>query len=375
MKKFLPYIIVALAVTGCIYPYDADVSKEINRIVIEGDILIGDTTDINISRVLSLNATNTSYGVVGEVWVEDDAGGRYNTFARVGNDFKINTCDASDALKYRLALNIMDPDTQVYNQYYSEWQAVRPAPTIDDLTFEAYEDYLYIYASMSSQDTSACYRWDYEENWKFHTKYRATIMWDPENEVYIEINGDPENYWCWDSYLSKESGLAIAESLKDGKLVKHFVRAISTNDVRIQTYYAFTMKLRSISKDCYTYLYNLQQNSNFSGSLFQTIPSDVPGNIYAESDGVEQPVGYIEATKVRMDRLFIGEGYYYAKQYTGDVFDATGRNPRSLYYNGYLPYNGDNLTNVYYWAPARCLDCIKAGGTKDIPEWWPEDQR
>ena len=51
VRKYLySAVAVLLGVSSCIYPYDADISKETDQtIVIEGEVLVGGTTTIRLS--------------------------------------------------------------------------------------------------------------------------------------------------------------------------------------------------------------------------------------------------------------------------------------------------------------------------------------
>ena len=50
MKKFLYLTSLALALAGCIYPFDAGVATEDSGgLVVEGDILIGDLARVSLS--------------------------------------------------------------------------------------------------------------------------------------------------------------------------------------------------------------------------------------------------------------------------------------------------------------------------------------
>ena len=55
MKKFLYLTSLALALAGCIYPFDAEVATEDSGgLVVEGDILIGDLARVSLSCVRPL---------------------------------------------------------------------------------------------------------------------------------------------------------------------------------------------------------------------------------------------------------------------------------------------------------------------------------
>jgi hypothetical protein len=95
MKKFLYLTSLALALAGCIYPFDAGVATEDSGgLVVEGDILIGDLARVSLSCVRPFG--EYSKGVSGNVWIEDEDGNQYIEDANKFSDsFTINMEQAS----------------------------------------------------------------------------------------------------------------------------------------------------------------------------------------------------------------------------------------------------------------------------------------
>ena len=126
MKKFLFLTSLALALAGCIYPFDAEVaSEDSGGLVVEGDILIGDLARVSLSCVRPFG--EYSKGVSGNVWIEDEDGNQYIEDANKFSDsFTINMEQASPDKRYRLRVRLMNPVTgSSSTDYTSDWLEVR----------------------------------------------------------------------------------------------------------------------------------------------------------------------------------------------------------------------------------------------------------
>ena len=77
---------LALAAVSCIYPFTPETEDGSGALVIEGDILIGKETVVQLSRTAPIDnpESGTDYPI-GKVWVEDNAGTIYNGVADLAN--------------------------------------------------------------------------------------------------------------------------------------------------------------------------------------------------------------------------------------------------------------------------------------------------
>ena len=67
MKKNICYIIVSVLLTGCIYPYTADIEEaEVARdLVIDANILLGNTSYVSLTYLQPLEVGKQNYGFAG----------------------------------------------------------------------------------------------------------------------------------------------------------------------------------------------------------------------------------------------------------------------------------------------------------------------
>lgn len=374
MKKFLLMTSIALALVGCIYPYDAEVSEsDANGLVVEGDILIGDVARITLSCVRPLD--ENAKGVSGNVWIEDEDGNQYIEDANKFSDsFTIDMYQASPDKRYRLKVRLLNPvEGSTSTDYSSDWLEVQPAPSFDELDYVVGDNTIDLRLGLSSPGGSGCFRWDFDEIWQFHAPIQATHTYDPEYGVYIKYKDYTPYYWCWAYAGSYQAGLAIARSVGGERITGHDFYKISRDNMRLQTLYYIEVKARGISQECYDYLHTIEINSTNTGSLTNPEPSQILGNIHSDTDPDEVVIGYIEASRIATKSLYIDSGYYREGHTNYETF-LPNQDPEVLnnfYYRGFRPAYPFNSETAIEWTERRCVDCTAMGGSKNKPSFWP----
>lgn len=372
MKKFLFLTSLALALAGCIYPFDAEVaSEDSGGLVVEGDILIGDLARVSLSCVRPFG--EYSKGVSGNVWIEDEDGNQYiEDASKFSDSFTINMEQASPDKRYRLRVRLMNPVTgSSSTDYTSDWLEVQPAPSFDKLDYVVDENSIDLKLSLSSPGGSGCFRWDFDEIWQFHAPLQATHTYDPEQGIYIKYKDYTPYYWCWAYMGSYQAGLAIAKSTGGERIVDHDFYSISRDNLRLQTLYYIEVKARGISQECYDYLHTIEVNSTSTGSLTNPEPSQILGNIHSDTDPDEVVIGYIEASRIATKSIYIEAGYYREGHTRYETFHPDPERLNQFYYNGFRPAFPEQSETDIVWIEQRCVDCVAMGGSKYKPPFWP----
>lgn len=378
-------MVTALAVAGCIYPFDIDESYYSGGLVVEGDILVGGITWVKLSTVQPLTAGSGTGEATGIVWVEDENGREYRDPSQVrGSSFRIDMTNAPVNTRYRLRIHLASPVRgSSSTAFRSEWLEVQKAPNIDAVEYDYDRDNVNLRLSLSSPGGSGCFRWDYEEIWEFHSAVFSDVMYNvgqgtftPYSSIYED--GNPY-YWCWGRASSSQVGLAIAKTTGGERLVDRPLFSIPRSDIRLQTLYYLKVTARDISETCYEFLHAIQVNSTSTGSLTTPDPSLIVGNIRSESDSTEVVTGYIEACSVAVKEIYIDNELYKQPPFSWEpVVPATDvATLDELYRLGMRPFEqvpgGDEKS--YQWGSRSCIECTAAGGTKDKPDFWPTDHR
>lgn len=378
MKKII-YILAALfAVSSCIYPFSPDVMGTGEGLVVEGDVLIGDISVFTLSSVRPLNGDVTSQPN-GTVWVEDEQGNKYKSYSEKDRKIYVDLTKAPADRKYRIHVLLSNPGEKWDPEYVSGWRYPQPEPVISGVDLEPSESELYLTLSLQSPEgSSGCYRWDYELDWEYNADYQASFLYDPDNNALIDLSktGQPNPYYiCYSHSFSTETGLAIAKTLQGQGLYGHEFHRISRWSPIASRRMAALVKARIISEDCYEYLNTLRETSDYTGSLFTTIPSGMQGNIRSVRDSTHLAVGFIEVSHVAERRRFFDVAPYYYRKAPAEKpevpeYDQAHPDMRSWYNVGYRPVDDLGEGGAVRWIKSRCVDCRELGGVTTPPEYW-----
>lgn len=381
MKKYVIYILVALAVSACIYPYDAEPAGEVpERLVISGDILIGEMTQVDLGYVMPLSTSayelRKAEAPEATVTVESDNGQSYRGVRGKDGRYTVDTRNAPDNARYRLAVKLADD-----REYTSPWSGVNQAPEIVDLWYEVDDENMRLFCTLDGRDSLWNFCWDYEEVWEYHAYFMPDVLYINDT-TYLESRMFKDYYYCWNTRQSTESGLASADGLTVNKITGNNFHSLSRSDNRMSYLYSIQLTVRGLSSDARVYMEHQRLMSNGTGDLFSPIPSEMRGNIRCVTNPDEQVVGFISVCERASHRIFINVSpYHKSRENPNDLLffpepDEDGNyNLDALYvYNSPVTFDGEapTKTNVI-WGPKRCVDCRVWGGTKTKPEWWPND--
>ncbi len=381
--KHISYILAPLMLlfTSCIYPFEPEGIKETSGIiVIEGDIIAGGTSFFLISYSQELTDITTLKSIVhAKVSVESSSGeviqGRI-TYRNSQNVFNIDTRNLDIDQKYRLSVLMNDGE-----QYYSTWQTVEISPEIDSLSFYPDEtnEVMRFYVSTHGDDNQRYYKWTYKEDWEYHSHYNSFFFYDYATDAVYEYPGTMNRYYCWNNDYSTSIMVTNTKDLTDNRLINHEIYSVGRTNNKISYIYSVEVYQQVISEEAYTYWVTLSKNSDDAGGLFSPQPSELRGNIYCAGDSTKPVLGYVGASTVTSKRIFVDQRKTLFWRRTEDC-DAP-MILSSLDWRKYYNYGYDVVDKVeegmgvfsVYWAPVRCVDCTKKGGTKLKPSFWPND--
>ena len=396
MKRLSIYILTACMAVCCVYPFNPELpAGQTERLVIGGDIIIGGSTEISVSRVFPLSSEYYEPAKVyprASVVIQQEGSQETVSGVPYGNGIYILKTEKLDpAASYRLSVSV-DGKT-----YLSPWAKALPAPRITSLNYAADDKNVNVLLSLDGGQDASDFRWTYVETWEYSADFVPSLMYleyggeyseDPE-EIYRARTDADDYFYCWNSSSNTEYCLATAAGLSSNRVEKQNFLQIPRSSKKMSVLYSIEVKARSISHDAYAFLDNIKESSNISGSLFTPVPSDIRGNIRNAADTSEFVIGYVSVVTESSKRYFIDA----AK----DELFKRDEDPESLkffpfpdedgvynFYNLYktgnrpvgtaVPGDVPTKTNVY-WAPSRCTDCRTLGGSKTKPSYWPNDHK
>lgn len=389
-----------LSLSACIYPFEADLDGVVdNRLVIDGDIVVGGETMVAVSRLSPLTgmlSADKLYPSV-SVCVEEKGGSKYDGARYAAGKYSVDTRKLDPDGTFRMVVTNLEDG----RRYVSSWQKCLHSPAIISLFHELKDDSVDLCASIQARDDAGHFKVTFEETWEYSADYRPDWMFDPEAATKVKPGMDPEDpsriyrkpyasenyYYCWASAKPLEFQLSTVEGLQSTVIDKLIYKNIARTNLKMQIMYSSLVTVSPLSKDAYEFLDNMQRVSNLSGSLFSPVPSDVRGNLRCESDTSEFVIGFVSVYQVAQQRFFLDceKNKVYIKNYDPSSFlflpvadEDEKYNFLQQYESGQRPVytvirdDTPSKTNMY-WAPRRCTDCRALGGNKIKPSYWPND--
>jgi hypothetical protein len=378
MKSKLRIIIYGLFVIiafTCKKPYEPPAIKAVNNfLVVDGIINTApnSTTTITLSRTRRLIDTVLNIPELSaQVYIESNSGNRY-TLQESGDGKYSSLLTLNTSATYRL--NII---TANGGQYQSEFVSAIQTPAIDSLNWNR-EKVVTVYVnSHDPQNNTHYYRWEYEETWEYHSFFETIL--GLSNGMMFYRDSITQAYKCWSNSASTDIILGSSVKLGQDVISNIPVAIVPENSQKINFRYSILVKQFGLTKEAYAYWQILQKNTQQLGTLFDAQPSQLSGNIHSNNNPTEPVIGYISASSIQQQRLFIKNDQldnWYGEP-LGRTCDLTiiPLDPDPL---NYLIYHGtDTLYGPYYFitgavvtAPKQCLDCTLNGGTNAKPIFW-----
>lgn len=403
-------VVICLLILGAAcrerYGLPLEASRE-GVLVVEGNILDGDTTEIRLSRTSSINDRRLIPEMGATLQIEGDDNSIYAFSESDSGVYKTDFLSLNKTSKYRLKIS-SGP-----NQYESEWLTVISTPDIDSVTWrrDDRDNGVEILVAAAGNDNDARYfKWDYDEVWEIHANFKSfmfltykidengvkqyqcvdtTVEGKPLHTCVLPIGApypslhNDSLYTCWIYRSSSNINIGSTAALA-GNAVLANVRKIEKDASELNTMYSILVKQTGLSKEGYEFYQILKANSEGLGTIFDAQPSQMKTNIKNVSNAAETVIGFVDATSVKTKRKFIGflevpDWRYYDND---DACYDTLENSEITYdrvlelemipttvldFERLPPYE----IIFYRYAPNYCVDCRFKGGIHVKPEFWP----
>jgi len=391
-SKVLFCLISVLLVTGCISEYNTKLpSYDKQILIVDGNI----TENSEVVFYLSLSFPMDSLYIPQEnlninaklIMIGNNG---YESAPAINSGrgvYKLNVGELDDNVEYGIRIEYDG------NTYQSTLSKPILTPEIDSISWVQPENAGTIFFRVSTHDNSneaKFFSWSFTENWEITAEFNTTLFYDRDRNIFYSIYPAP-NYYCWKSFESNTFIVGSTESLKENRIVNKPFYQNTPEDSRFSMLYCITVYQKAISKNAYDYYLNKIKLNDEMGGLFTPQPSELSGNISCITDPSKKAMGYIEISKnTSQKRIFIYPGqltypntYYYCQAIANDsvnvILNENNFTYADFYMLGYRPA-GSQIDVRYYpeiipaeWASASCTDCIMGGGTKNKPDFWPNN--
>jgi hypothetical protein len=276
ITNYIIILIILMIIGSCITQFIPETDEDQNLLVVEGLITNqdeGNTIRLSLSMPLGKKAVvKPLKGCV--VTVTDDQGGTmYFPESSTPGTYK-STSVGVIGRKYTLHIKTNSSITNSYS-YESLPLEMNAVPPIDSIYYEKIkiadktrwspllqgcQIYLDTY-----DPTGNCkyYRWDYNETWEFRLPFSK-----------------PVNNTCWISNNASVINIKNTSVISEDRISRYPLNFISNETDRLKVRYSILVNQYSLNEDEYDYWEKLQNVTQDVGSLYDIIPSSVPGNIY-----------------------------------------------------------------------------------------------
>jgi hypothetical protein len=394
MKKIFPYIVLIIFVQGCVQKFQPSIpSPTTGYLVVEGIINSGGgAASVSLSRTTVLTDTTLLHETGASVQVEGNDNSVY-PFTEKGNGvYGTTQLLLNNAQQYRLDIKTKDG-----KQYLSDYSSPKTTPPIDSLNWNATNDGLQIYVNThDAANNTIYYKWDYVETWEFHSPFYQTLTYDtimdpsgkPEISVKFLSNFNQSIYTCWQSLSSSQLIIGSSANLASDVISEFPVDFIQSTDPKISVEFSVLVNQYALTKSAYDFLQIMQKNTEETGSIFGTQPSQLTGNVHSVSNPSEIIIGYVGFASLQSKRIFIFKAALpstWLAPNSGCIQDSIypvspppSSNPylqiTDAFTNGLIPTTPitidffGNITRFFAAAP-ECVDC-RYRGTNQQPSFW-----
>ena len=392
LKKIYGLFVLILLTTGCISEYNANQSSTVSKIlIVSGNIIANSDLTFFISESFSLNSPD----------VPDESFVNNANLTIIGsNGYQSSAAINQGKGVYRMRVGELENDVEYgveiqYNGdiYQSTLSKPLQTPEIDSVSMVQPEKYGAISVYVSTHDDiteSKFFAWDYMEDWETVASIQTMIFLNPADNTFF-TSPSATLYYCWKKDKSEGFVFNSSESLKENRIIDQQLFQCSSSNDRFSVLYSINVTQRAISKNAYEYYQIRKKMNEEMGGLFTPQPSELTGNITCITNPAKKVMGYVNVNKnTTQKRIFV---YPYQITREGPIpcgyvshsdvvayIKARGITFADYYRTGMRPAGEANTIDYpeiipIMWASSYCTECTANGGTKDKPDFWPNDHK
>ncbi len=290
-------------INACVEPIDFETEPVGGQLIVTGSVTNAKGTyEVTLKKTDQLEAFPVPIGGA-QVTLRDDRGqqeelqgqdGVYRTAGQIqgqpGDTYELEIV-LSDGTTYRSRPETMPTAIGKDSAYFrvaKEEVVSESGVLFEDRVVEVYVD-----TQLPENAPSLYLKWDVETVYSVTTIVRSPLS---TNITYCFFYGYPN---------AQEIQLFNRQELPAGSSLSGQLLATREVDFSFLERHYFNVIQSSLTPEAYEYWRQVSELSNRTGSVFNTPPGLVQGNIYNVEDEQEQVLGYFEATQVDTTRFFL----------------------------------------------------------------------
>ena len=304
LKKLLNFIIL-IGTCSCIDPVDIKVSSAGEKLVVDG--LISDSEGpytVKLSKSLPFDNTQVlpvyfvpESGAV--VTIEDDLGNSFLFAEQDPGVYKSDPAAFRGEVGRAYKLKII---TSGGVAYQSDPEMIVPVPPIDSLIYEYYKYPRFFINSAGTPVVFDDYAFRLSVKVNDPSSERNYYRWKVDGIFeFFSLTDNPEIMQCWAPLSRLEPGIMVTDDrFVDGK---PFIEPLAIILYDRPTYFLAMVEQYSLSAEAFEYWNQVKKQQQNTGSIFDSTPAQIKGNIYRTDNTDEMALGYFGATAVTRDSI------------------------------------------------------------------------
>ena len=376
-----------LILVGCIKPFDPQIEEmEESYLVVDGSIDISTGKgNIILTRTQSLDVVNRiTYEVGASVWLETEDG---KTIPFIETEEGVYTSNLPGLDKEDVTrLNINTIDNEVYQ---SDFVPVKISPEIDSISWKADDEGLKFFVNTHDPtNNTRYYRWEYIETAEYNSRFLSKYIYNANSGEIERRDQENQNiYLCWRNDTSTTIFLGNSSKFEEDLIIGKEIRTIEPDSWKHRFKYSILARQFALTKEEYDYWQNIKQSTENIGSLFDTQPSNIGGNIRSITNPERPVIGFFSLGSSTEKRIIIhsnelppnwnNKGYFIPNYCTES--DSEGVGVEEFYAElietaliidvVYSLFTGEIV--LVYTALPECIDCsIDKRGSPIKPDYW-----
>lgn len=370
---------LATCLTTCRDAYAPPAITTPNRyLVVDGFINVapGAVTVFNLNRTRNLGDTSVQGfpELDAQMAIVGSNGATYPLTETIGTGiYSSDPLFLDPTQEYHITIATLNGQT-----YASTAVPCKITPPIDSI-FWRQPSNLTVYASTHDPaNNTHYYRYEYNETWE-HDAQLETAWGEANGRMYAQDSTN-QTQRCWTTDTSSNILLATSAAESSDVIDSFALTTLPSGDPRVTKIYSILVRQYAMTADAYNYWQVIQKTTQDVGTLFDVQPTQLTGNIRCVSNPALPVIGFITATTVQQQRIFIAESSLTDWQHNQPAFNcdtaSTPQNsPDPLVYN----YPNPNFAPWYFvtngpliLASTVCLNCLLLGGTNVRPPFMPD---
>ncbi len=377
--RLIVFLVFAL-LFSCEKAFNPDIKgSDARKYVINGGVFAGagiQTVNISSTSPISSPQYQPVSGCL--VTIADNRGNNFLLQDMGNGDYQAEIDQEFLTIGTAFRLEVLTQEGKILQ---SDFDTLTPCPALDSVYFELENQegntpqditrgvQFYLDYKGDNNDSRNIY-WVLEETYEYRSLYARE--WYYDGEVHHVVPPDSSLMYCWRTNQIPEIFTLTTSNLNENTFQRLPLNFVSNQSVRFEYGYSLLVKQYSLTDAAFNYWDQMRQNSLLGGSLYETQPLAIKGNINDLSDTDQEVLGFFRASQLKNHRIFTTNPGL-ALDYNSSCSPTVLRigvieiNPRD--YPAYLM--GDEVSYWPVWLNDECVDCTSKGGVIVKPDFWP----